>query len=267
MIEEMEQPEAAVAILHARAEDSILLMRRADRVGDPWSGHWSLPGGRCEAGDRDPSHTALRELEEECGIQLGLGSLETALPVMAARRRTGPSLVVAPFVFAVDHELPAVVDQREAVGALWMPRRVLTDPAQHCLRTVPGAASELLYPGIAMEGAPLWGFTYRLLTAWLGLISAEEAQKEATLEDVEGILAFLVSHGLPLAHGWTNRSMGSGVTMAATVVGAIPVEEVIAHVCSARPRAPQINALEVRKEFVRVIGLMFEQYLIEAVPA
>ena len=44
-------------------------------------------------------------------------------------------------------------------------------------------------------------------------------------------------------------------------------EDVIAHVCSARQRAPQINALEVRKEFVRVIGLMFEQYLIEAVAA
>jgi 8-oxo-dGTP pyrophosphatase MutT (NUDIX family) len=262
----MEQAEAAVAILHARAENSILLMRRADREGDPWSGHWSLPGGRCEARDRDPSHTALRELEEECGIQLGSGSLESTLPLMGARRKTGPPLLVAPYVFTVEQELAAVVDGREAVSALWVPLRVLTDPAQHCLRTVPGSAAELLYPGIALDGAPLWGFTYRLLTVWLGLISEEQARKEASFEEMEGMLAFLVSHGLSVVQGWTNRSVGSVVTMASRVTGPIPVQDVIDYVCAARARAPQINALEVRSELIRAVGLRFEQYLIEAAP-
>ena len=67
----MAEPEAAVAIVRAAVpDDSILLIRRAEREGDSWSGHWSFPGGRREPEDPDLLHTALRELEEECGIRL-----------------------------------------------------------------------------------------------------------------------------------------------------------------------------------------------------
>ena len=59
----------------------VLLMRRAERADDSWSGQWSLPGGRREPGDLDLVETALRELEEECGIRLGRDQLEQALPV------------------------------------------------------------------------------------------------------------------------------------------------------------------------------------------
>jgi 8-oxo-dGTP pyrophosphatase MutT (NUDIX family) len=46
---------AAVALVLVTAEDSLelLLMRRADRAGDPWSGHIGLPGGRHEPGAPD----------------------------------------------------------------------------------------------------------------------------------------------------------------------------------------------------------------------
>src|SRR5690349_16246332 len=94
--------DAAVTILRTRGPDpAILLMRRAERVGDAWSGHWSLPGGRCDDCDVDLLGTAVRELEEECGIRLGREQLSAELPPMMARRRTGPFLLVAPFVFEV----------------------------------------------------------------------------------------------------------------------------------------------------------------------
>ena len=34
---------------------------------------------------------------------------------------------------------------------------------------VPGHPAELRYPGVALHGAPLWGFTYRLICDWLAL--------------------------------------------------------------------------------------------------
>src|SRR5215472_6528479 len=49
---DMRAPEAAVAIVHARGApsgsdaESVLLIRRTERPNDPWSGHWSFPGGR-----------------------------------------------------------------------------------------------------------------------------------------------------------------------------------------------------------------------------
>src|SRR5512143_2692083 len=74
---------AAVAALvrDAPAGPRVLLMKRVDREGDPWSGHISLPGGRHDKRDPDLLATAIRETHEELGIQLAgtrlLGNLPT----------------------------------------------------------------------------------------------------------------------------------------------------------------------------------------------
>src|SRR5512133_776182 len=128
----MAEPEAAVAIVHTRGpEDSILLIRRTEREEDSWSGQWSLPGGRRDRGDIDLLHTALRELEEECGIRLNRGDLESALPERLARRRVGPYLLVAPFVFRVDTERATILDPLEAAHAAWVPLNFLRDTGRH----------------------------------------------------------------------------------------------------------------------------------------
>ena len=166
----MPDPEAAVAILHAiEPAESVLLIRRAERADDPWSGHWSFPGGGREPEDPDLLHTALRELEEECGIRLRREHLETALPPTSAGRRVGRFVLVAPFLFRVPGELPVVLDPREAVEAVWTPLSILRDPARHAVQRVPGQPKEMQFPAVELNGVPLWGFTYRLLADWLGL--------------------------------------------------------------------------------------------------
>ena len=159
-----------MAILHAiEPVESVLLIRRAERADDPWSGHWSFPGGRREPEDPDLMHTALRELEEECGIRLGRNHFETALPPTLAGRRVGRFMLVAPFLFRVAAELPVVLHPPEAVEALWTPLEILRDPARHAVQCVPGLPKEMQFPAIELNGVPLWGFTYRLIADWLGL--------------------------------------------------------------------------------------------------
>jgi len=224
----------------------VLLIRRAEREGDSWSGHWSFPGGRREAEDSDLMHTALRELAEECGIRLERQDVEGALPLAVARRRTPPFLLVAPFVFAVDGPRPAVLDPREAVEAVWVPLGELRDPARHRLTAVAGVPREMLFPAVEVNGWPLWGFTYRLISDWLGL-TPEQTGSEAA----QTILAFLLSRGLRLTRDWADG--------AAEVEGLIPVAEVVAEVSKPGRGYPAVNMIEVRAGLVRVVGLGFEE--------
>lgn len=257
----MAEPDAAVAIVHARGTaDSVLLIRRAERKADAWSGHWSFPGGRREAKDRDPLHTALRELEEECGVRLARARLAAPLPPAVARRGVGPFLLVAPFVFHVDNELPAAPAPQEAVEALWVPLSVLRDPGRHTLRPVPGLPPEMRFPAIDLNGVPLWGFTYRLIADWLDLNPHERPIEEAGFQTARALLDALISHGCALDHGWVDRD---GAKVAA-VRGAIPVELVLAEVSGGATHIPRINMLETRPDAVRIVGLAFEEYLVNS---
>ena len=254
----MPEPTAAVAIVHARGEqDAVLLIRRSERADDPWSGHWSFPGGRRDPGDPDLLHTALRELSEECGICLGPEHLERALEPAVARRRTGPFLLVAPFVFRVDRELPVKLDQREAVDSLWMPMRILRDPVRHGLRAIPGVPPQMVFPAVELADMPLWGFTYRLITEWLELCPRGEPGGFATASQV---LNFLLAHGLTLEQAWTEHNGAR----TAVVRGAIPVESVLEQFAGSCGTVPPVNLLEIRPEAIRIAGLDFEEYVIEA---
>jgi 8-oxo-dGTP diphosphatase len=253
----MGEPEAAVAILRASSpEDSILLIRRAEREGDSWSGHWSFPGGRREPEDPDLLHTALRELEEECGIRLPRDAVHADLPHAIARRRVGHYLIVAPFVFHVPGQLPTVLDPVEAAGARWVPVQDLLDATQHCLRPVPGLPDEMRYPSIDLGGLPLWGFTYRLITHWLGL----DTPAPSGLESAKAVLQFLVNRGAALQSGWV-ESQGRQV---ATVRGSIPVAEVLARFSMPGHHVLAINRLHVKEDSVLIAGPDFEEYVIFA---
>jgi len=166
----MPDSEAAVAIVRtATAEESILFIRRAERVGDPWSGHWSFPGGRRDAIDGDLLDTAIRELAEECGILLSADNLDCKLDPRPVGRRVGLSMMVSPFVFRVDRELPTTLDLREAVEAIWVPTGVLRDEDRHTVQAVPGMPEDMHFPAMDLKGVPLWGFTYQLVTDWLAI--------------------------------------------------------------------------------------------------
>ena len=263
----MGQPEAAVAILHTGGpEPAVLLIRRAERAGDPWSGHWSFPGGRRDPEDPDLLHTALRELREECGVPLQRAQVEAALPPALARRQVGPFLLVSPFVFAVPSQQPTVLDPREAVESRWVPLSLLRDPGHHRLRPVPGRPEQMLFPSVDLPAVPLWGFTYRLITDWLGLDPTGRPPEQPGFETAGTVLNFLLARGLPLVQGWldTNPPYRTPPGKQAKVQGPIPVPEVLAHFSLPGPHIPYANLLEVRPDFVRLVGLAFEEYRIHA---
>jgi 8-oxo-dGTP pyrophosphatase MutT (NUDIX family) len=258
---ETREPEAAVVILCARVpEDSVFLIRRSQRPDDPWSGHWSLPGGHRDPDDRDLLDTALRELEEECAIRLAREQMERALPLSLARRKVGRFVLVAPFLLRTDCRPVAILNPSEAIDAHWIPLRTILDPACHSLCSVPDWPQEMLFPAIDLNGIPLWGFTYRLLADWLDLASHGIAREDAGFEFACSILDFVLARGLTLRHTWTE----SAIPRVAAVKGEIPVTAVRHHFSRPGLYVPVVNCLEVQSNYIRVAGLAFEEYFIHA---
>lgn len=234
-------------------------MRRTVRENDSWSGQWSFPGGRTDPEDASPLATALRELFEECGIRLSEAALAEPLPNRLARRRAGRFLLVAPFVFAVERQLETVLAPEEAADALWIPLATLRDPARHHLQAVPGQPADMRYPGIDLNGMPLWGFTYRLLTDWLDMGPHSRPIEQAGFEAADLVLAFLLSRGLTLESGWRP---GADAAMTAEVAGEIPIDDVLDHFAEPGDFVPAVNRLQVGPDSVRLFGPAFEEYII-----
>lgn len=161
---------AAVAVILAPNPDSILLIRRAERDGDPWSGQMALPGGRRDPSDTDLEHTARRETEEEVGIALALSSSLGALDDFAPSTPVLPPVAVRPFIFQLDHR-PALTLSDEVDSADWVLLDQLRDPANYFETTVVARGMEFSRPAYHLPCGVVWGLTERLLTQFLQLLS------------------------------------------------------------------------------------------------
>ena len=95
---------AVLAPIIARPEGlTILLTRRADTLSSH-TGQVAFPGGRCDPGET-PWETALRESEEEIGLDRGL----VTLAGLSTPYRTGTNFLVTPVVGFVDPDRKSVV--------------------------------------------------------------------------------------------------------------------------------------------------------------
>lgn len=162
--------EAAVALLlRPREQLEVLLIRRAERERDPWSGHVALPGGRRDAADQDLLDTALRETEEEIGVPRRLARLLGRLDDLAPRSPRLPPLIIAPWVLAVPPETEAVPDAREVDAAIWVPLDALRSEQAISEILIHAGDDALRFPSLVYREYVVWGLTHQILTQFLDL--------------------------------------------------------------------------------------------------
>lgn len=143
----------------------LLFIRRAERHGDPWSGHIAFPGGRADASDAGLLATAVRETREEVGIDLDAhGTLLAELPELPAiARGKHAGLLITPFVFALGREEELIFDHAEVAEALWAPFGPLARREKAGMMPYEIEGRTIQLPFLDVEGRILWGLTYRML--------------------------------------------------------------------------------------------------------
>lgn len=160
---------AILLALRARAdgEPEVLMIKRAEAEGDPWSGHIALPGGRMEPADLDLAVTAVRETLEETGVDVArdgrlLGFLDDLMP----RSPTKEPIVIRPYVALVRAGIE-IVASREVAEAFWVPLSALCASAAWGTGTVHMRGAERCVSVFRHGEYTVWGLTERVLRQFL----------------------------------------------------------------------------------------------------
>jgi 8-oxo-dGTP pyrophosphatase MutT (NUDIX family) len=155
---------AAVAVILAPDPESLLLIRRAERAGDPWSGHMALPGGRQDPDEPDLFTTAVRETAEEVGLTLSREHLIGTLDDVVPRTPVLPPIAVRPHVFALSHR-PLLSLNPEVAAARWVPLDVLLHPEIYDSVRLDIRGESREFPAYRLDDAIVWGLTERILSS------------------------------------------------------------------------------------------------------
>lgn len=153
-----------VPLLWSVNEWHLLFTRRTERV-ESHKGQVSFPGGGCHEGETTPEETALRETEEELGIDAHqvhvLGRLTNMITVSSFR--------VTPVVGVIPWPSVLRVGQDEVERVFTIPLYWLADSRNRWEFTMPGRKRFLIayHP---YDGELLWGATARMTVDFLKVL-------------------------------------------------------------------------------------------------
>jgi 8-oxo-dGTP pyrophosphatase MutT (NUDIX family) len=159
----------------------VLLLRRADTLGSH-AGQVAFPGGGAEDHDESVVATALREAEEETGVD----------PAGVRPLAVLPELLVPVSGFAVTPvlahwERPSevhAVDPAETAAVARVSVADLVDPVNRF--SVRRSGTNWTGPAFAVDGLFIWGFTAGLLSALLTVAGWEREWDSADVRDLAG---------------------------------------------------------------------------------
>ncbi len=164
--------------------DVLLLQRSADLRHH--GGQVAFPGGAADPGDGGPIGTALREAQEETGLD----------PDGVAPLVVMPELYIPPSGFSVSPVLAywrrpspvRAVDQGETARVARIPLADLVDPVN---RFQVGMAGQYKGPAFMVDGMLVWGFTAGLLSTLIGAAGWEQPWDQDDVRELSTTLAGL----------------------------------------------------------------------------
>jgi 8-oxo-dGTP pyrophosphatase MutT (NUDIX family) len=155
------EPARAAAVLVPivmRSELTVLLTERTAHLATH-AGQIAFPGGKVDATDPDPVHTALREAEEEIGLAR---TLVEPIGFLDAYR-TGTGFLVTPVVALIKPDFELTLEPGEVAAAFEVPLAFLMDPANHKRHSREWRGRQRHYYAMPFGDRYIWGATAGML--------------------------------------------------------------------------------------------------------
>ena len=158
-----------VPLIESAGVLEVLLTTRTEHLHDH-AGQVSFPGGRVEPDDPDPVHTALRECEEEIGLD------PNSVQVMGFLNEyhTGTGFRVTPVVGYLDRQPELSLDHFEVAEVFQVPLGFFLDPANDQRQTVRIQGRRRSFHVFRYDNHTIWGATAGMLVDLRARLSREQ---------------------------------------------------------------------------------------------
>lgn len=158
---------SAVAVIYRNSKakgPELLLIERAQREGDPWSGHMAFPGGKVQANDANTLSAAIRETWEEIGLDINLSAqYKGRLTDLLTRRHNHlRPMVVTPYLFELLDEVELNFNH-EVADTVWIPFDFFIDKSNRSSMKWKAGSVNLKMPCYYYQNKCIWGLTYLML--------------------------------------------------------------------------------------------------------
>jgi 8-oxo-dGTP pyrophosphatase MutT (NUDIX family) len=156
------------------------------------AGQAAFPGGAADPGDGGPVHTALREANEETGIDIS-----RLQPLCTLERMFIPPSgfhVVPVLAYSSDPGPVAVVDESETAIVARVPVRAFVNPQNRIMVYRKENTRRTAGPAFLLNEMLVWGFTGQVISAMLDVAGWAQPWDTDDIREVEDAMA-LVGRG------------------------------------------------------------------------
>ena len=155
------------------------------------AGQAAFPGGASDPGDEGPIHTALREANEETGIDI-----DRLQPLATLEKMFIPPSgfhVVPVLAYSPDPGPVAVVDESETAIVARVPVRAFINPENRLMVYRKENTRRFAGPAFLLNEMLVWGFTGQVISAMLDVAGWAQPWNTADMRELDDAMA-LVGH-------------------------------------------------------------------------
>lgn len=156
-----------VPIIDHPTGPTLLLTKRTDHLSKH-PGQVSFPGGAVDPGDKDAVATALRETDEEIGLDASYIKVAGRLDGY----RTGTGFEIVPVVGLVKPGFTLTLQESEVAAAFEVPLSFLLDRSNHRQETGVWQGVTRHYYAMPYEGWRIWGATAAMIVNLCDVLDA-----------------------------------------------------------------------------------------------